>query len=202
MLCFAGERFGYKLRQTKGAKGHLIVALNKETGYGAFMWYWSSVDPVWVSDNPQPPDFDPRVVSDSGYPLFHAASSTLPVGRFREVLEEFCYTGTGRRPAGIGWVRSDTCGRRIDGGYFDGVEITSDRFVDEGVDRGMTGYVIGGSDPKLWVQVMRPDGLTAVTIAAATSDLRLLSRGSSGCWPFLWKPRDGKGGRLCSTIAR
>lgn len=119
LLCFAHERFQHKLRLTKGVKGHLQVGVNTATGYGALMWYWGGDDPVWVSDNPQPPDFDPRVVSDPGYPLFHDPASTLPMKQFLEVLEEFCYSGTGERPKSAQWVRSDICGRREDREYPD-----------------------------------------------------------------------------------
>jgi hypothetical protein len=113
VLCFAVKRFEHRLRITKDAKGHLQVAVNKKTGYGALMWCWADSQ-VWVSDNPQPPDFDPRVVSDPGYPLFHDPASTLPIKQFREALEEFCYSGTGERPTSVRWVRSDICGRRED----------------------------------------------------------------------------------------
>lgn len=112
LLCFASERFHHKYRLTKGVRGHLQVSVNTATGYGALMWYWGGDDPVWVSDNPEPPGFDPRVVSDSGYPLFHDPSSTLPIKQFREALEEFCYAGTGERPKSVRWVPSDICGRR------------------------------------------------------------------------------------------
>ena len=114
LLCFAEERFDHYLRTAKDAKGHLLVAVNMETGYGALMWYQSGDSQVWVSDNPEPPNVDPRVVSDPGYPLFHDPASTLPVKQFREAVEEFCYSGTGDRPACIRWVRSDVCGRRED----------------------------------------------------------------------------------------
>lgn len=116
VLCFAGERFEHRLRMAKGAIGHLQVAVNKATGYGALMWCWSDSQ-VWVSDNPEPPDFDTRVISDPGYPLFHDPASTLPIKQFQEALEEFCYSGTGERPTSICWVRSDICGRREDREY-------------------------------------------------------------------------------------
>ena len=116
LLCFADERFHHDRRTAKDAKGRLLVAVNKETGYGALMWYQSGDRQVWVSDNPQPPNVDPRVVSDPGYPLFHDPASTLPLKQFRDALEEFCYSGTGERPKGLRWVRSDICGRREDPG--------------------------------------------------------------------------------------
>jgi hypothetical protein len=50
----------------------------------------------------------------------------LPIKQFREVLEEFCYSGTGERPTRIQWVRSDICGRREDREYPDEiVKVTS-----------------------------------------------------------------------------
>lgn len=185
-LCFAGERFVHKLSDTKGANGCLQVAVNKETGYGALLWYWGGNDPVWVSDNPEPPDFNPRVVADPGGTYFHEASSTLPLRKFREVLEEFCYSGTGERPARVRWVRSDMCGRRLDGGYYDRVEVISDRFEDSGFPRGMIGYVIGPwSNGELRVEFVNPDGFTGKRLIMETRDLRLLTRGSAGFWPFL-----------------
>src|SRR5690349_19742762 len=76
LLCFAGERFHHDLRAARGVKGRLLVAVNKAASYGALMWYWGGGDPVWVSDNPRPPDFDPGVVSDPGGVLFHDPRST------------------------------------------------------------------------------------------------------------------------------
>jgi len=184
LLCFAGERFHHGLGTTPGANGRLLVAVNEAASYGAFMWYWGGGDPVWVSGNPRPPDFDPRVVSDPGGVLFHDPRSTLPISQFREVLEEFCYSGTGKRPASVRWTHSDPCGRRMDGGYYDRVEIVSDRFEDAGQRRGMTGHVIGGRpDRGLWVEVVNPDGITGATIDAQPGDLRLLTRGTAGIWP-------------------
>jgi Immunity protein Imm1 len=102
----------------------LYVAYNSESGYGGFTWFVSAeraeisgggmYDDVWVSDNPESPNFDPRVVSDPGYPLFYHPRSALPGERVREVLEEFCRVGTGERPKSIGWVRGDTNGQRLD----------------------------------------------------------------------------------------
>jgi hypothetical protein len=58
-------------------------------------------------------------VSDPGYPLFYHPRSVLVEDRVREVLEEFCRTGTGERPSVIGWVRGDTNGQRLDVREFD-----------------------------------------------------------------------------------
>lgn len=84
---------------------NLRVAVNQRTGHGALVWFVNPRfrkggihDHVWVSDNPEPPDLDPRVVSDPCYPLFHDPSSALPIPRIRAALEEFCRAGTGERP--------------------------------------------------------------------------------------------------------
>ena len=95
------------------------VAINRATGYGALIWYDEAPSPIWVSDNPRPPDFDPRVVADPGYPLFHDPSSTLPLDQVRIALEEFCYSGAGDRPASVKWIRGDMRGRREDREYDD-----------------------------------------------------------------------------------
>ncbi|MGW1668812.1 Imm1 family immunity protein [Streptomyces sp. NPDC002324] len=103
----------------------LQISVNSVTGYGGLIWYVgeeraeASMDViskhVWISDNPEPPDFDPRVVSDPGFPLFFDPRSVLPVLQVRAALEEFCRTGTGGRPESIGWVRGETSGRRLHG---------------------------------------------------------------------------------------
>ncbi|MFJ8746515.1 Imm1 family immunity protein [Embleya sp. NPDC127516] len=67
-----------------------------------------------MSDNPEPPDLDPRVVSDPCYPLFHDPSSALPIPRIRAALEEFCRAGTGERPECIDWVVGGMNGQRFD----------------------------------------------------------------------------------------
>jgi hypothetical protein len=85
------------------------------TGYGALIWQATSPDPEpgvpahqrWLSSNPEPPDFDPRVVADPYAPFFHDPDTTLPAARIREALEEYCRTGTGDRPKCIEWVPRD-----------------------------------------------------------------------------------------------
>jgi hypothetical protein len=101
---------------------YLVVAVNSATGYGGLIWYVTKdfprkggiYDHIWVSDNPQPPDFDPRVVSDPCEPAFHDPRSTLPVSEVRKALEEFCRTGTGDRPQSIAWVEGWMNGHRLD----------------------------------------------------------------------------------------
>jgi hypothetical protein len=128
--CFGFGDTGYSLTAAPGwGDNFLYVAYNSRTGYGGFTWFVSAeraeisgggvYDDVWVSDNPEPPSFDPRVVSDPGYPLFYHPRSVLVEDRVREVLEEFCRTGTGERPSVIGWVRGDTNGQRLDVREFD-----------------------------------------------------------------------------------
>jgi hypothetical protein len=99
----------------------LQIAVNVSTGYGGLIWFVTEDYPekggiyesVWVSDNPSPPSFDPRVVSDPGEPAFHDPRSAIPIPLVRQAVEEFCRAGTGRRPESIGWVRSYVSGYRI-----------------------------------------------------------------------------------------
>ncbi|WP_329260477.1 Imm1 family immunity protein [Streptomyces sp. NBC_01478] len=103
---------------------YLHVAANPSTGYGGLIWYVSAdraekvEDEVskhtWVSDNPNPPKFDPRVVRDPSFPRFHDPRSAIPIGHVRDAVEEFCRVGTGDRPACVEWARSDTHGARLD----------------------------------------------------------------------------------------
>ncbi|GAA4932465.1 Imm1 family immunity protein [Streptomyces coeruleoprunus] len=106
----------------RGRCSHLRVAANRSTGYGALIWFVTMDDPrrggvyehVWVSDNATPPDFDPRVVSDPGYPLFHDPASALPIPRVRAALEEYCRSATGERPGCVDWVEGHMNGQRLD----------------------------------------------------------------------------------------
>jgi hypothetical protein len=103
---------------------YLAVAVNAKTGYGGLTWCFTSErevpaddevgNHVWLSDNPEPPAFDPRVVSDPCYPIFYNPESTLPAAQVRAALEEFCRTATGDRPSCIGWIKGDVAGRRVD----------------------------------------------------------------------------------------
>ncbi|WP_352231334.1 Imm1 family immunity protein [Actinomadura sp. NBRC 104412] len=103
------------------AGSYLRFAVNVTTGYGGLIWNLDQIVPgkpedrIWISDNPEPPDFDPRVVSDPGYPLFHDPRSTVPLAHVRSALEEFCHVGTGDRPNCIRWVRGELNGQRYDG---------------------------------------------------------------------------------------
>ncbi|MER6523108.1 Imm1 family immunity protein [Streptomyces sp. NPDC001553] len=99
----------------------LRVGINSRTGYGGFIWYvtvsrWEAAiekppSGYWVSENPSPPNFDPAVTADPGFPINFAPRSTVPLQQVRSTLEEFCFTGTGDRPEGIAWISSDGNGR-------------------------------------------------------------------------------------------
>ncbi|WDN56008.1 Imm1 family immunity protein [Streptomyces clavuligerus] len=103
---------------------HLGVAVNTSTGYGGLTWYAMgerAKNPrdgisatTWVSDNPSPPAFDPRVVLDPCVPLFYDPRSTLPAPQIQAALEEFCRTGTGDRPNCVDWTRGHTNGQLLD----------------------------------------------------------------------------------------
>lgn len=103
-----------------GPENNLRVAVNGATGYGGLVWFVNGngsrhggiYDHVWVSDNPEPPDFDPGVVTDTHVAAYLDRRSVVPLAKVREVVEEFCRTGTGDRPEGISWVRSDANGIR------------------------------------------------------------------------------------------
>jgi hypothetical protein len=101
---------------------HLQVGVNPATGYGGLVWYVSpdraerlgdeELQYAWVTDNPNPPEDDPLVVSDPCVPMCFDRRSTLPIEDIRAALEEFCRTGTGDRPESVGWVHGDINGYR------------------------------------------------------------------------------------------
>jgi hypothetical protein len=90
----------------------LQIGVNRETGYGGLVWSASQgragkdyvSEYIWVTDNPSPPDFDPRVVSDPRVPYFFDPRSVLPLDQILAALEEFCSLETGDRPECVQWV--------------------------------------------------------------------------------------------------
>lgn len=104
------------------AGSNLCVAINLRSGYGSHIWCvdegypirGGNYDSVWISDNANPPNFDPEVISDPGYPLFHDPASTLPISKVRLTVNEFCAAGTGDRPECIDWTAGHANGQRLD----------------------------------------------------------------------------------------
>lgn len=103
----------------------LRVAINEQTGYGGLMWCVSGedwdeggiYDFVWISDNLNPPNFDPQVVADPSLVSFHDPRSTLPISQVRAAIAEFCRVGTGDRPECVDWVAGQLNGQRSDTHY-------------------------------------------------------------------------------------
>jgi Immunity protein Imm1 len=120
-LMFADRRHSESVRDW-WPDNTLQVAVNTETGYGGLVWFATQErvkkddvsECIWVSNNPNPPSFDPRVVGDPGIPYFFDPRSTLPLDQVRAVLEEFCRVGTGDRPECIEWVHGEMNGQRND----------------------------------------------------------------------------------------
>jgi hypothetical protein len=117
---FADHRLSYDGAPDTYPDNSLAVSVNRSTGHGAFVWFATPrfkrggiYDSAWVSDNPEPPDFDPRVVADPSDSVFHEPANTLPLPRIRETLEEFCRVGTGDRPESIQWAQSSLIGKRM-----------------------------------------------------------------------------------------
>ncbi|MGW4697818.1 Imm1 family immunity protein [Kitasatospora cineracea] len=124
----------FELSITDGPQGKgwspdncLTVGVNRSSGYGGLAWCVTGNNPkkggvydhVWVSDNPEPPDFDPRVVSESYYPHYYDPASAFPIDRIRAAVEEFCRTDSGDRPESITWITGNMNGMRSDREYPD-----------------------------------------------------------------------------------
>lgn len=100
----------------------LQVSVNSSTGFGGLIWHasqsriieGSASEFIWISNNPAPPSFDPRVVCDSSIPTFFDVRSVLPLALVRSALEEFCRSATGDRPNCVEWVRGELDGERYE----------------------------------------------------------------------------------------
>jgi hypothetical protein len=104
----------------------LRVQINRSVGLGVLTWHVGThglatgdslggiYDYVWISDNPEPPDFDPDVVADDHCGYFHDPASALPLEEVWNSLREFCRLATGDRPASHAWVQGDLQGQRFD----------------------------------------------------------------------------------------
>ncbi|MFG3230056.1 Imm1 family immunity protein [Kitasatospora sp. NPDC048194] len=103
----------------------LTVSINRSTGFGGAVWHVGEnypkqggiYDSVWVSDNPSPPDIDPKVLSDVHVPVFMAPASVITLADLQSVIEEFCHAKTGDRPVCIQWVKGRIGGERAEGQY-------------------------------------------------------------------------------------
>ena len=100
----------------------LSVSVNTATGHGALVWFVTRrfpkkggiYDDVWVTDNPCPPAFDTRVLSDTHTGECYDLRSTLPLPGIRAAVVEFCRVGTGDRPTSVNWAEAvDLVGRRV-----------------------------------------------------------------------------------------
>ncbi|GHJ47277.1 hypothetical protein Cs7R123_46190 [Catellatospora sp. TT07R-123] len=122
-FCFAETRYENEGDEiARRPTSFLRVSVNRSTQFGALIWF-AEGEPlrdsdgygdIWVSENPVPPSFDPRVVADPGFPTFHSPRSTIQVSEVENALLEFCRAGTGRRPQSIQWAEGDLAGRRAD----------------------------------------------------------------------------------------
>ncbi|MFC8593247.1 Imm1 family immunity protein [Streptomyces atroolivaceus] len=100
------------------ADNALTVGVNLATGYGGITWWGEEIpenpDQVhWVSRNQDPPNFDPRVTADPGYPLWYEKRNVIHAEQVASVIEEFCFN-KGRRPSLIKWEPSTVNGQRLD----------------------------------------------------------------------------------------
>ncbi|MCJ0875840.1 Imm1 family immunity protein [Streptomyces sp. AP-93] len=95
-------------------RNYLYVTVNTQNGYGALKW-WTPDSPegsdenhvsqfIWTSGNPNPPSFDPHLISDSGTPSYYPPEAAIPLEWVRQALEEFCRTRTGDRPESVSWI--------------------------------------------------------------------------------------------------
>ncbi|GAA2600513.1 hypothetical protein GCM10010435_94860 [Winogradskya consettensis] len=117
--CTFDERYRGEGEPPSG-KALLRLAVNAATGYGSLTWMGTApdgqssdlYDHIWVSDNPQPLDWDPRVVGDPYVPTFHDPRNALPIFQIRSAVDEYCSTEDGERPAEIRWAHGEFDGQR------------------------------------------------------------------------------------------
>lgn len=101
---------------------YLFVAANELSGYGALTWCTNGRPPrqggiydyAWISDNPNPPESDSRLVSETYHPRFYDRASAIPLTQVRAAIEEYCRSGTGERPECVNWTTGEIDGRRHD----------------------------------------------------------------------------------------
>ncbi|MDH6554958.1 hypothetical protein M2160_009331 [Streptomyces sp. SAI-117] len=102
----------------------LSVGINFSSEYAGILWYCEGsisqrvsaeighdvANHAWVSLNPDPPELDPKVLSDPGCPTFFDRVSVLPLSSVRPVVQEYYRAGTGFRPTQVQWVKGHYTG--------------------------------------------------------------------------------------------
>ncbi|MFF9395609.1 Imm1 family immunity protein [Streptomyces griseoluteus] len=102
----------------------LSIGIDHSAGYGGILWYCDGemVNRVagshgndvarnaWVSLNENPPETDPRVLSDPSCPTFFDRISALPLPVVRSTVEDYFREGTGFRPRLIRWTKGHFTG--------------------------------------------------------------------------------------------
>jgi hypothetical protein len=78
------------------ATHELVVAINRESGFGALRW-----DTDWVTINPDP-QADPAVVGDPHVPTWFHPRHSLPLADVEAAVREYCRSD-GTRPASVEW---------------------------------------------------------------------------------------------------
>ncbi|MGW0468476.1 Imm1 family immunity protein [Streptomyces sp. NPDC003027] len=105
----------------------LDVGANLENGFGGAVWFAGGTEAkriedetgsdmgyyFWVSDTEEPPEFDPKVMSDPHVPSYFDPRGVLPLAKIRKVVEEFCQS-QGSRPTEICWVAGNQDGTRLE----------------------------------------------------------------------------------------
>ncbi|MEV6204778.1 Imm1 family immunity protein [Streptomyces sp. NPDC051771] len=112
-ICIVDDQYPEETNQ-QWPSNYLHVTVNTGNGYGALRWLTTNSPAgadedhmshfVWISKNPTPPDFDPRLILDPSTPLYFPAESALPAEKVRAALVEFCRVRTGERPTSIEWM--------------------------------------------------------------------------------------------------
>jgi hypothetical protein len=96
-----------------GIQNMLVVSVNRNTGFGALRWNFTS-----VAHNPDPPA-DPRVIGDPGFPRWYHPRYALPLPLIEKAVQDFCHAD-GARPGGVGWVE--------DGGHEDLLYLDAEQY--------------------------------------------------------------------------
>ncbi|MFJ8604312.1 Imm1 family immunity protein [Streptomyces shenzhenensis] len=101
-------------RDERWPNNYLYVSVDIHNGYGALKWWTTNIPEdapagdisrfVWTSGTPNPPPFDPELISDPGNPTYYPREAAIPLELVREGLEEFCRARTGQRPECIPWL--------------------------------------------------------------------------------------------------